>query len=278
MGYLYIAVEQKDHIQRITLNRPEKLNALSQDLQVELMDALLKGETDEEVRVFVLKGAGRAFSSGYDITPRQEEPTHRRQRTVREDIYGLLQTANRWQTLSNISKPIIAQVHGYCLAGGTDLALNCDFIVCANDATFGFPPVRSMGSPPTHMWTYLVGPQWAKYALMTSNGISGEQAERIGLALKAVHVDKLEAEASALASTLAKVPWDLLACNKSIVNKALDAMGRPLLQRLAAENDAIGHLAPIVAEFNQMSRERGLKAALDWRDGPFRDYRGGKGK
>lgn len=274
MGYQFILTEARDHVQRITLNRPEKLNALSTELQAELMDAVLKGETDDDIRVFVIKGAGRAFSAGYDITPRREESAHRRPRTVREDIYGLLQLANRWQALANISKPVIAQVHGYCLAGGTDLALNCDFIICARDAAFGFPPVRSMGSPPTHMWTYMVGPQWAKYALMTGNSISGDLAERIGLALKAAPPESLESTVDELAGTLAKVPWDLLAVNKGIVNKALDAMGRPLLQRLAAENDAIGHLAPIVAEFNQMSRERGLKAALDWRDGPFRDYRG----
>ena len=274
MGYNVIVVERQDHVQRITLNRPEKLNALSSELQSELMDALLKGEIDDQVRVFLIKGAGRAFSAGYDMTPRQEEAGHRRPRTVREDIYGLLQTASRWETLSNISKPIIAQVHGYCLAGGTDFALNCDFIICAADATFGFPPVRSQGTPPTHMWTYLVGPQWAKYVLMTGNPISGELAERIGLVLKAVPLERLEAEAKELASTLAKIPWDLLAVNKGIVNKALDAMGRPLLQRLAAENDAIGHLAPIVEEFNRMRQERGLKAALDWRDAPFHDYRG----
>jgi enoyl-CoA hydratase len=277
MAYQYILSEKRDRVQRITLNRPEKLNALSTELQNELIDALLTGETDDEVRVLVLKGAGRAFSSGYDITPRREEAAHRHVQTVREDIYRLLQTANRWQVLGNISKPVIAQVHGYCLAGGTDLALSCDFVICARDATFGFPPVRSMGSPPTHMWTYLVGPQWAKYALMTGNPIDGDLAEHIGLALKSVPQEKLEAEVNELATTLAKIPWDLLAVNKGIVNKALDAMGRPLLQRLAAENDAIGHLAPIVAEFNQMARERGLKAVLDWRDGPFHDYRG-KGK
>ena len=274
----YIQYQKDGGIARVTLNRPEKLNALSQQLQNELSGAVAEADADDEVHVIVIKGNGRAFSAGYDITPRQESDEDRRQRTIRRDIQNLRRTQGRWDALLNTSKPVIAQVHGYCLAGGTDLALHCDIIVAAEDATFGFPAVRAMGSPPTHMWTYLVGPQWAKYLIMTGNSVDGKTAERIGLVWKAVPAAQLEAEVESLAGTLAKIPSDLLIANKGIVNKALDHMGRAMVEQLAAENDAVAHMAPAVEEFRRTAAERGLKSALDQRDSPFRDYRGAAAK
>lgn len=276
--YQYIQYQTGEGIARVTLNRPEKLNALSQQLQMELSAATNAADADDAIHVIVIKGNGRAFSAGYDITPRQESDEDRRQRTIRRDIQNLRRTQGRWDALLNLSKPVIAQVHGYCLAGGTDLALHCDFVIAAEDATFGFPPVRAMGAPPTHMWTYLVGPQWAKYMIMTGNSIDGKTAERIGLAWKAVPAAQLDAAVQELAQTLAKIPTDLLAANKGIVNKALDHMGRAMVEQLAAENDAVAHLAPAVEEFRRAAAERGLKSALDQRDSPFHDYRGAAAK
>jgi len=258
---------------RISLNRPEKLNALSVELQDELVEAMSAAEADHDVRTVIIKGEGRAFCSGYDISP-SARSDYAGQITLREDIQNLRRVVSRWATIWELSKPVIAQVHGYCLAGGTDLALNCDMVIAAEDAIFGYPPVRAMGSPPTHMWTYLVGPQWAKYMLLSGDTIDGKTAERIGLILRAVPAEKLEEEVTELAEKLAKIPWDLLAVNKSIVNKAVELMGRSLLQQLAAESDAIGHRAPIVAEFFRMAAEKGLKAALESRDSPFGDYKG----
>ena len=278
MVYQYLLYEKRNAIAYVTLNRPEKLNALSAILQEELIDAVRQADEDEAVRVVVLRANGRAFSSGYDITPTSREgadtePGGGRYGTMTKDVRKLRGTADRWSFIWNLSKPVVAQVHGYCLAGGTDLALHCDIIVAAEDAILGFPPVRSMGSPPTHMWTYMVGPQWAKYMLLTGNPIDGKTAERIGLVWKAVPADRLEDEVNELAGSIAKIPWELLSANKAICNKALELMGRTVLQHLAAETDAIAHQAPIVREFYDMAQEQGLKAALEWRDAPFQDYR-----
>lgn len=176
---------------------------------------------------------------------------------------------NQMAVIWNVTKPTIAQLHGYCVAGGTDLAMHCDMILAAEDTRIGFPPVRAQGSPPTHMWTYHVGPQWAKRMLLTGDFIDGKTAERIGLALAAYPAAQLEDEVHRLASRVAKIPHDLVAANKSIVNKAVEFMGRTALQEAARETDAIGHLAEAAVEFGRIGREEGLRAALSWRDDKF---------
>ena len=282
MAYNYIQYDVSDGIGRVTLNRPEKLNALSQELQDELMDCVRAADDDPDVRVITLRGNGRAFCAGYDITPpgeqtaEEEALSRERRENIRWDMHRMKKTPARWNELLNLDKPVIVGIHGYCLAGGTDMAMHCDIIIAADDAQIGFPAVRSMGTPPTHMWTYMVGPQWAKWFLLTGESVSGKQAQEIGFAWKSVPRENLDAAVEDLASKMAKIPWELLAANKSIVNKAMDLMGRNTLQQVAAEVDAVSHQAPIVYEFNRRSREQGIKAALDWRDGPFQDYRGAK--
>ena len=268
MAYEFLLTEVRDRVLHITLNRPEKLNALSEPLLEEFFDALLAADQSSDVGSIVVKGSGRAFSSGYDIQPNPQRTTSY-DSGIRDDIGRMEKRHRRWRTLWELSKPSVAQVHGYCVAGGTDLAQHCDMIVASEDAQFGFPPVRSMGSPPTHMWTYNVGPQWAKYMLLTGNSIDGKTAVSIGLALKAVPAGDLEDEAHDIARRMAMIDPALLAANKSICNKAIELMGRTLLQQLALEMDAVGHKAPAVQEFNQIAREQGLKAALSWRDGKF---------
>jgi len=275
MDYETILYEKGDGIARVTLNRPEKLNALSVQLRSELVEAVADAEDDEDINVVIVKGAGRAFSSGYDISPppRRQEPA--RPRTIRRDIDDMMSgIVAVWNRLWNCRKFVISQVHGYCLAGGTDLALHTDIVVCAEDAQFGFPAGRAMGTLPTHMWTYMVGPQWAKYIIATGNSIDGKTAERIGLVWKAVPADRLDEEVNRLAETLAKVPYGLLAVHKRIVNIAVEMMGRTLVQQLACEGDAIGHLDPAVRQFSEIAAEKGLKSALEWRDAKFSDYRG----
>lgn len=270
MDYQNILYQKRDGIARITLDRPEKLNALSAALQSELMDAVTDAEGDDSMHCIVIKGNGRAFSSGYDLSGSgQRGEEEYRPPNIRREITNLLKTQARWGRLWDVCKPVIAQVHGYCLAGGSELAVHCDFVICAEDAQFGYPPVRMMGGSPTHMWTYLVGPQWSKYFLLTGNSIDGRTAERIGLAWKAVPLAQLEAEVDTLASTFAKIPTDLLAANKSICNKAVDMMGRVMVNQMAAEIDAISHQAPAAIEFRRVARAQGIKAALAMRDGPF---------
>ena len=268
MAYETILTEVRDRVNYVTLNRPEKRNALSPQLLDELMEAVHVGEESPGVGCIVIRGAGPSFCSGFDITPGTRPRGGAR--PIQEDLNGMRHITHRLGAIWSLTTPVIAQVHGYCVAGGTDLAMHCDMIIAAEDATIGFPPVRAQGCPPTHMWTYHVGPQWAKRMLLTGDFIDGKTAERIGMVLQAVPAGELEAEVHHLASRVAMVPNDLLAANKSICNKAVDLMGRSLLQDLAREADAIGHRAEAAAEFGRIGKEQGLKAALSWRDDKFK--------
>jgi enoyl-CoA hydratase len=266
-----ILTESRERVLYVTLNRPEKLNAITLALMDELLAALKAAQTDPGVGCIVIQGAGRAFCSGWDLTPASPGGGGHGDRSpdemsLREDIDALIARSGRWSQLWSSPKPILAKVHGYCLAGGTDLILNCDMVIAAEDAEFGFPAVRSIGSPSTHMWTYMVGPQWAKRILLTGRRIDGRTAERIGLIMQAVPAAQLDAEAHALAADIAQVPYDLLAQNKSICNKAIELMGRNLLQELARESDAMVHKSPAAQEFARIAAREGLKAALAWQN------------
>jgi enoyl-CoA hydratase len=243
-------------------------------MQQELHAALWNADGDPEAHVVILRGAGRAFSSGYDITPPPGDRTHAPLgHSLERDMWFMEQAQRLRMVVWDMHKPVLGQVHGYCLAGGTDLVLLCDVVIAAEDAVIGFPPVRAMGSPVNHMWTYLVGPQWAKRLLLTGDSISGKEAERIGLVLKAVPAEELEAEVEALADKMAKIDTDLLAANKRIVNMAMELMGARTMQRMAAERDSIARQAPDVTEFYRIAKEHGLKAAVEWRDAKFGDSR-----
>jgi enoyl-CoA hydratase len=279
--YETLIVEKERGRARITLNRPEKLNALSRRLQSELGAALRDADEDTRVHSIIIRGAGRSFCAGYDLTPDRRlegESTDERDRYAEvyrnsqafdDDVFRMEGAQRERMTIFDMHKPVLAQIHGYCVAGGTDLALLCDIVVAAEDARIGFPPVRAMGGPPAHMWTYLVGPQWAKYMLLTGEFVTGAEAERIGLVWKAVPADDLEETVEELADRLAMVPTDLLAGNKRSVNLALEMMGARTMQRLAAEMDARMHVSPSMEDWRRRNREEGLKSALEWRDGRF---------
>ncbi len=266
---------------RITLNRPEKLNALSIELLTELNAALWEADNDREVHAVVVRGAGRAFSAGYDLTPRPRtngdaEPRvgrYRGGRSFDDDTWQLERSQRLRMVLFDMHKPVIAQVHGYCLAGGTDVAMLCDMVIAADDATIGFPPARDLGALPNNMWLYNVGPQWAKRLTLTGDTITGAEAAKIGLVLKAVPAHLLEAEVEGLADRMAKIDPELLAANKRIINLGLELMGARTLQRLAAENDARGHQARSARHFVETVQKHGLKEALLERDRKFGDGR-----
>ena len=277
MEYEFVTYEAHDNICWITLNRPEKLNALNEGLQRDLFAALDEADADWDVRCIVIKAAGRAFCAGYDVAPSPERAYREDQGTnLQWDINNMRRAGKKWNDLWNISKPVLCQVHGYCLAAGTDIAVHSDIIIVAEDAKIGFPPVRNLGTPATHMWTYLIGPQWTKWAFFTGDNFSGKQAAEMGWALKAVPAEQLEDTVNELAGRIARVSYEMLAASKSICNKAIDLMGRSLLQTLAAETDAISHQSTAVQEFHRMSQEQGLKEALKWMNAPFQDY--GKGQ
>ena len=278
MDYEVIIYEVERGRARITLNRPEKLNALSIQVQEELNHALWEADNDNRVHTVILRGAGRAFSAGYDLTPRpiaeRDPDDHTRTGTTFDDDAWRMEHSQRLRmAIFDMHKPVIAQIHGYCVAGGTDVALLCDMIIAAEDTLIGFPPARAQGALPNNMWLYNVGPQWAKRLMLSGDFVTGADAAKIGLVLKAVPLDLLEQEVEGLADRLAMIDTELLAANKRIINIGLEIMGARTLQRIATENDARAHLAPSVAEFGARSREQGLKAALQWRDTKFGDQR-----
>ena len=278
-----IIYEAVDGRARITLNRPDKLNALSLELQAELAEALWEADNDRAVHCVILKGAGRAFSAGYDLTgaggnvpvSRVQDPdrAYRGGRSIDDDAWQLERAQRFRMAIFDMHKPVIAQVHGFCLAGGTDIALLCDMIIAAEDATFGFPPARDLGALPNNMWLYNVGPQWAKRLTLTGDTVSGAEAQQIGLILKAVPGDLLEQEVEGLAARMAHIDPDLLSANKRIINTGLELMGARTLQRMAAENDVRGHNSRAANEFRQSVKENGLKSTLRARDAKFGDGR-----
>ena len=281
--YETLIVEKERGRARITLNRPEKLNALSRRLQSELGQALWDADRDDRVHSVILRGAGRSFCAGYDLTPERTRPgetvdeTHQYSEVYRgsqsfdDDTWRMEDAQRDRMAIFDMHKPVIGQVHGYCVAGGTDLVLLCDMVVIADDAKIGFPPVRAMGGPPAHMWTYLVGPQWAKYMLLTGEFLSGAEAAERGLALKSVPFDELEETVEEIADRLAMVHPDFLAGNKRSVNLALELQGARTMQKIAAEMDARMHSSPAMDDWRVRNREQGLKEALAWRDGRFSD-------
>ncbi len=267
---------------RITLNRPAKRNALSLALLGELAEALWDADDDKRVHSVILRGAGPAFCAGYDISPGLNRPGGEVPRrggsiyedsTIDDDIWRLERGQRLRMALFDMHKPVIAQVHGFCIAGGTDIALLSDMVIAADDAVFGFPPARDLGSLPNQMWLYNCGPQWAKRLLMTGDTITGREAAMIGLVMKAVPPGLLEAEVEGLADRFALIDPDLLAANKRIVNLGLELMGARTLQRLAAENDGRAHLAPGTRRFRKLAKEQGLREALRERDRQFGDGR-----
>ena len=282
-GFESIVYEVESGRARITLNRPEKLNALTLKLMTELNEALWEADNDTSVHCVILRGAGRAFSAGYDLTgadrdvpvSRVESPEKRYRggTSVDDDAWQLERAQRLRMALFDMHKPSIAQLHGYCLAGGTDVALLCDMVIAADDTLIGFPPARDLGALPNNMWVYNVGPQWAKRLTLTGDMITGAEAQDIGLVMKAVPKEHLEAEVEQLADRLAMIDPDLLSANKRIVNLGLELMGARTLQRLAAENDVRGHNSAAAKGFGERVRERGLHGALRERDGKFGDGR-----
>ncbi len=280
--FQFIRYEVERGRARIVFNRPEKRNALSLALLTELDQALWEADNDSAVHAVVLKGEGKGFCAGYDLTPQApvsstttDGPCYRQGAfgNFDDDVWRLERGQRLRMTLFDMHKPVIAQIHGFCLAGGTDVALLCDMVIAADDTRIGFPATRDLGSPPNQMWLYHIGPQWAKRLLLTGDTITGAEAATLGLVLKALPLAELEGEVEQLLDRLALIDTALLATNKRIVNVGLELMGARTLQRIAAENDARGHLADSAQVFLQQARDGGLVAALRARDAKFGDGR-----
>lgn len=249
---------------RLTLNRPAKLNALSSEL-VEALDAAIAAATaDPDVRVIVLEGAGRAFSSGYDLTEEAEGaitgPVAWRD-ALAVDVAATLR-------ILDCPKPVVAQVHGYALAGGLELAMACDLVVAAEGTRFGEPEIRYGSAPVTLLMPYLVGQKKTRELLLTGDLIDAVEAERIGLISRVVPLDRLAAEVDALADRLARTPPEVMGPTKRMLNRAMDAAGFRIAVEAGLDLGAIVNAAdtPEQREWDEIVRREGLKAALAWRD------------
>ena len=277
----------ENRIARITLNRPEKRNAMSGELLREVHDALMEADDLNEVSVVVIDGEGKDFCSGYDLAgayagvtnPEEaariaaETAKYRQQGGFDNDCWRMERSQEMIGVIGKMHKFVIAKVHGFCLAGGTDLALSCDMIIAAENAKIGFPATRANGTPPTNWWIYHCGPQWAKRMLATGDMLWGRDAAKIGLVMDAVPAEQLEAAVMSLAKRMSFVDTEMLSAHKRIVNLAMEVMGGNTMQRLAVEMDARAHLAtgPMRTGFKKDMAEGGLKQALKNRDRPFGD-------
>lgn len=269
-----LIVEQIGRVRRLTLNRPDKLNALSQQLLDELVAEIGSAEKSEDTHVIILRGAGRSFCAGYDMAATgavvSADVDISSPSFVTRDQSKLIDKNRHcldrfWQCRI----PIIAQIHGHCLAGGTDVVLNCDFVIAADTTKIGYPPLRYFGTPFSQMWLYHLGPQWTKRLLLTGDTISGKRAAEIGLIQDAVPLDELDAHTLLLAERMSLIGRELLIMGKHVVNQGVELQGRSVLQSIAASQDAIGHASASAADFRGDVAAKGFAKAIAERNAAF---------
>jgi enoyl-CoA hydratase len=273
-------------VARITLNRPEKMNALSQELLYEFNDALHELEADDSARVIIVRGAGRTFSAGYDLAPprggadavvrRYRAVDDQRRRLLMGIRTGMQQITDIHMYFWNMAKVTIAQIHGYALAGGCELAMMADLVVAAEDAQLGHPGLRGLGTSRTGViWPLVIGMRKAKELYYTGDAISGAEAERIGMINYAWPKDVLDEYTIGLADRVAIMPADHLAILKVNMNRFYENMGIYSSVRSSTDLDAAGQFTSFSYGWQDKMREAaeagtGLKGALDWREGPYR--------
>ena len=266
---LTLAVEGR--IATITLNRPERLNAINDAMPGEIRQAVDAAEADDRVHVIVLQGAGPAFCAGYDLKHYAEGDSANRYTQPMpwdpmRDYRMMKRNTDDFMRLWRCHKPTICKVHGYAAAGGSDIALCCDLIVMADDAKIGYMPARVWGCPTTAMWVYRLGPQRAKRMLFTGDLIDGRTAAEWGLALQSVPADALDAAVRQLAERIAGVPKNQLMMHKLMLNQAVDAMGLEQTQMFATVFDGITRHSPEGQWFKRYAETYGFQAATEWRD------------
>jgi enoyl-CoA hydratase len=270
-----------DRVGRITLNRPEKMNALSQELMFELDDALHDMEADHGIRVIIVKGEGRTFSAGYDLTPtrggadgvvrRHKGADDKGRRLAMGIRNGMQQITDIHMYFWNMSKVTIAQVHGYAIAGGCELAMMADLVVGANDAQFGHPGCRGLGTSRTGViWPLVIGMRKAKELYYTGENITAVEAQEMGMINYAWPGDELEERTIAFADRLAIASADHLGILKVNMNRFYENMGIYSSVRSSTDLDAMGQFTEFSYGFQDHMAEGGLKDALAWRDGPYK--------
>lgn len=258
-------------IARITLNRPEVLNAIDVQMPGELEDAVARANADPKVHVIVLSGAGRAFCAGYDLTAYaqaagpnpgvQEMPWD-----PMKDFAFMMRNTEAFMSLFRSHRPVICKVHGAAVAGGSDIALCADIVLMAETARIGYMPARVWGCPTPAMWVYRLGPEKAKRMLLTGDTVDGREAEAMGLVLKAAPEAALDAEVEALAERMSSVPVNQLMMQKLMINQALENMGLRSTQMVATLFDGITRHSPEGMAFKRRAETVGWKQAVRERD------------
>jgi enoyl-CoA hydratase len=271
MEYAKIIVDDPlPRVRRITLNRPEKRNPLSNELRTELFQALETADQDGDVRVMVIRGAGPCFSAGYDLASdvSKGQPFYTAgglgnwPRHVVEGFFRI------W----DLAKPVIAQVHGYCLAGGTELATACDLVYVAEDAKIGYPVVRTISPPDNQFYPWIVGLRRAMELMLTGDHMSGLEAVQCGFANRAFPAEALEENVLRIAERVARTPTDLQQINKRAVHRQMDAMGIRAAVRAGTEMQQLATFTR-TAQTHFAELRKGLTEALSKRDAEYGDYR-----
>lgn len=257
-------------VRRLTLNRPDKRNALNDALRGALFDAVRAADVDEQVSVVIIRGAGTCFSAGYDLGERLH-PVERS--TATTDGWWARHVVTNWLEMWDMATPLIAQVHGWCLAGGSELATACDLVYVADDAKVGYPPVRSMSTPDMAWQPWMLGMRRGMEALLTGNAISGIEAATFGFATRSFAPDSLEDSVLEVANQLAQIPGDLLALNKRVCHRAMEAAGIREGLRATAELNALGFHQRSSREYMRGFQESSVPQNLSKRDKAFGDYR-----
>ena len=259
-------------IARITLNRPARLNAIDDRMPREIRRAVEAANDDDRAHVIVLAGAGRAFCAGYDLKQFAEgDRTNRWTQGMpwdpMRDYRGMKANTDDFFSLWRSYKPVICKVHGYAVAGGSDIALCADIVIMAEDAKIGYMPARVWGCPTTAMWVYRLGAEKAKRMLLTGDTVDGRAAKAMGLVYDAVPAKDLDAAVNALARRMAGVPKNQLMMQKLMINQAYENMGLASTQMIATLFDGITRHSPEGVWFKEYAERHGFHKAVQWRDG-----------
>jgi enoyl-CoA hydratase len=274
MAFKHLLYETDGRIATITLNRPDRLNAIARGMPQEIREAVEKANDDNDIHCIVLTGAGRSFCAGYDLIDFAEHrsPAAGGQSTAKGpwdpmvDFAMMGRNTQDFMSLWRSNKPTIAKVRGHAVAGGSDIALCCDLVVMAEDAKIGYPPARVWGVPTPAMWVYRLGAEKAKRMLLTGDLITGKEAAAMGLILEAVPKSELNARVVALATRIAAVPKNQLMMVKLMINQAIESMGLVQTQMFATLFDGIARHSPEGVWFKQQAEEKGFKEAVRQRD------------
>ncbi len=266
-----VLYETKKRIARITLNRPETLNAIHPDTPRKLREAVDKANADDAIHVIILQGAGEGFCSGYDLKIFAET---RGANSVIQDMpwdptvdYKLMMGFTQdFMSIFRSYKPVIAKVHKYAVAGGSDIALCADLVVMEDSAKIGYPPARVWGCPTTAMWVYRLGAEKAKRMLLTGDLVTGTEAKEMGLVIDAVPSEELETRVMELAHRIGSVPKNQLMMQKMMINQAFDNMGLASTQMTATIFDGITRHSPEGIWFKERAEEAGFHQAVKERD------------